>query len=366
MKVLVAEDDFISRRVLETSLIKWGYEVQSVDNGMAALDALLSKTPPRIALLDWMMPEIDGIEICRIIRKKHVEPYIYIIMITALSHQKYIIEGLKSGADDYVKKPYSPHELEVRIKAGKRIVEFHQELFNLNKELTKLNEQKNEFLGMTAHDLRNPLTVISSISSILLTINNENLNENQILMIELMKKSCETMVMLINDLLDITSIQSGKVHQEIKSHKIEDLLDINKFSSKLIANQKGINLIVDIDENLPELQVDENRVQQIFENLLSNAVKFSHTNTTITLKARKENNSVLISVIDQGQGIPSEDLDKLFKPFEKTSVKPTGKESSTGLGLAIVKKLVEIHNASIDVQSTPDKGSIFTVSFPIK
>lgn len=365
MKVLIAEDDFISRRVLETSLKKWGYEVIAVENGMAALDVLLSKDPPRIALLDWMMPEIDGIEICRVIRKKHIEPYIYIIMITALSQQKYIIEGLQAGADDYVKKPYSPHELEVRIKAGKRIVEFHQELFSLNTELTRLNEQKSEFLGMTAHDLRNPLTVISSISSILLSINNENLDENQLLMISQMKKSCETMVMLINDLLDITSIQAGKVHKEIKSHKVEDLLDVNNFSSKLIANQKDINVTTEIEQGLPELQVDGNRVQQIFENLLSNAVKFSHSNTTITIKARKEGSNVLISVIDQGQGIPPEEIPKLFKPYEKTSVKPTGKESSTGLGLAIVKKLVEIHDATIDVQSCPTKGSVFTVAFPI-
>lgn len=366
MRILVAEDDFISRRVLETSLKKWGYEVVAVENGMAALDVLLSKDPPRIALLDWMMPEIDGIEICRVIRKKHVEPYIYIIMITALSHQKYIIEGLQAGADDYVRKPYSPHELEVRIKSGKRVVEFHQELFSLNNELKKLNEQKNEFLGMTAHDLRNPLTVISSISSILLTINNENLNENQLLMIGQMKRSCETMVMLINDLLDITSIQSGKVQKELKCYKVIDLLDLSKYSSRLIANQKNIEIATDIEDNLPELLVDENRVQQIFENLLSNAVKFSHANTTITVKARREEDRVLISVIDQGQGIPPEEMPKLFKPYEKTSVRPTGKETSTGLGLAIVKKLAEIHDATIDVKSEPAKGSVFTVSFPVK
>ncbi|MGD9580930.1 MAG: sensor histidine kinase, partial [Vampirovibrionia bacterium] len=215
------------------------------------------------------------------------------------------------------------------------------------------------------HDLRNPLTVISSISSILLSINNNNLDENQLLMIGQMKKSCETMVMLINDLLDITSIQSGKVNQEIKPHKVDELLDIDNFSSKLIAKQKGIEIVSDIEKNLPVLNVDGNRFQQIFENLLSNAVKFSHTNTTITLKAVKENNTVKISVIDQGQGIPKEDLHKLFKPYEKTSVKPTGKESSTGLGLAIVKKLVELYNATIDVESCPTKGSVFTVTFPI-
>ena len=128
MKVLIAEDDIISCKILEKNLIRWGYEVVTTTNGGEALEIMQSKTPPDIAILDWIMPEIDGIDICQRIRKEKIEPYIYIIILTALSQGKYIIEGLAAGADDYITKPYYPHELKVRLEAGMRIIELQRDL----------------------------------------------------------------------------------------------------------------------------------------------------------------------------------------------------------------------------------------------
>ena len=128
MRVLIADDDPVSRRALESRLTRWGYEVVVTSNGKEALDVLLTEDSPQIAILDWMMPEMDGIEVCRKIRKQKKDHYIYILLLTAKGQKEDIIKGLDSGADDYIIKPFNSSELESRIRAGKRIVELNEQL----------------------------------------------------------------------------------------------------------------------------------------------------------------------------------------------------------------------------------------------
>ena len=130
MKTLVADDDLTSRRTLEAVLRKWGYEVLSVRDGDEAWAALQAQDAPRLAILDWMMPGADGVEICRRLRAKQPtdEHYIYVILVTARSAKEEIVEGMESGADDYIVKPFDPQELRVRIRAGERIVRLQTEL----------------------------------------------------------------------------------------------------------------------------------------------------------------------------------------------------------------------------------------------
>jgi two-component system, cell cycle response regulator len=128
MRVLVAEDEAISRRILESQLKRWGYEVTSVGNGTEALAALTKEDPPRLAILDWMMPEMDGVEVCRGARERGREPYVYILLLTGRIEKRDLILAMEAGADDYVTKPFDVHELEVRLRAGRRIVELQEAL----------------------------------------------------------------------------------------------------------------------------------------------------------------------------------------------------------------------------------------------
>ena len=128
MRVLVADDDPVSRRLLEVALTQAGYPVVIVSNGTAALEMLERFDGPRLAVLDWMMPELDGVEVCRAVRKKVDERYIYTILLTAKGHQAEIVEGLEAGADDYITKPYDLPELKARLRAGKRILELQEQL----------------------------------------------------------------------------------------------------------------------------------------------------------------------------------------------------------------------------------------------
>ncbi|MEE9168761.1 MAG: response regulator [bacterium] len=128
LTILAAEDDFVSRRILEKNLEKWGYEVISVDNGAAALAELEKQDSIRIALLDWMMPEVDGLEVCRRVRNNLNSHYIYIIMLTAKDRKEDISAGLEAGADDYIVKPYQQVELRSRLLSARRILELEHRL----------------------------------------------------------------------------------------------------------------------------------------------------------------------------------------------------------------------------------------------
>jgi two-component system, cell cycle response regulator len=135
VKVLIAEDDMVSRRLLEASLTRWGYEVAVTHDGVEAWEVLQGTAAPPLAILDWMMPGMDGVEICRKVRQRGQEPYIYLLLLTTKGRKENIIEGLDAGADDYVTKPFDPHELQVRLRTGKRIVTLQAELIEARETL---------------------------------------------------------------------------------------------------------------------------------------------------------------------------------------------------------------------------------------
>jgi diguanylate cyclase (GGDEF)-like protein len=137
MRVLIAEDESISRRILESQLGKWGYEVVSARSGAEAWEILQAKGSPSLAILDWQMPEMDGVEVCRRVRQLAKEPYAYLILLTSRSRSEDVVVGLEAGADDYVAKPFDPSELRVRLRAGRRILELCEQLVAARESLTE-------------------------------------------------------------------------------------------------------------------------------------------------------------------------------------------------------------------------------------
>ncbi len=135
MKVLIADDDSVSLQVLKSALEDWGYQVEEATDGIEAWECLRGEDPPRLAVLDWMMPGMDGTEICREIRKQGEKPYAYLILLTAKNRREDIVQGLEAGADDFIPKPFDPSELRVRITAGQRIVNLQTELLSANEQL---------------------------------------------------------------------------------------------------------------------------------------------------------------------------------------------------------------------------------------
>jgi signal transduction histidine kinase len=218
---------------------------------------------------------------------------------------------------------------------------------------------------MASHDLRNPISAIEMITDLLLEGLNDNLTEEQIEFLKEIKNSSEHMSLLLNDLLDITAIESGKLKLEItKQNYLDFIKNIIKFN-KRFGDKKRINIELNYYEDIKELSFDKNKITQVINNLISNGIKYSYPDTKIIIKIKMENEYVITEVIDEGQGIPEYELKNIFKEFHKSSVKSTGGEQSTGLGLAIVKKIVEGHGGQIGVRSKVGQGSTFHYTLPV-
>jgi hypothetical protein len=229
-------------------------------------------------------------------------------------------------------------------------------------ELRELNELKNKFLGIAAHDLRNPLGVIQGFSQLMLEY--DELERSEIKdFSQTINRSAKEMLKLLNDLLDISVIESGKLDLQLVTGNLTELVKQRILLITHIAGKKDIKIISELEE-LPEIIFDSSRLSQVIDNLLTNASKFSQLGASIFVTLKSEDDMAQFSVRDQGQGIPPGDLNKLFGVFQKLSTRPTGGEKSTGLGLSIVKKIVDAHKGKIEVDSEVGKGTTFTVFLP--
>jgi signal transduction histidine kinase len=250
-------------------------------------------------------------------------------------------------------------ELEEKVQART------QELTEKNAALEVMNALKNEFLGMAAHDLRSPISNIESLADLLIEGEAEIGSDERSELITMIRQLSQGMMKLLNDLLDITAIESGKIVLQRTPVSIPYyLMEVANYN-RLLAERKKISLVTDVAEILPVTAFDQERIRQVLNNLLSNAIKFSPMHTVVTLEAHRVAAGVEFSVTDQGQGIRPEDQGKLFGAFQRVGPRPTAGESSTGLGLSICKKIVELHGGTIGVESTVGRGSRFYFTLPL-
>lgn len=218
MKILIAEDDLSSRRILEKILTQWGYEVISVSNGTDAVDRLLDANAPKLALIDWIMPDKDGIEVCRILRLKEITMPPYIILLTGKGDKKDIEKGLDSGADDYIVKPYDKNELRARINVGRRMVELQDAVAEKDKFQGGL-----EMAGAICHEINQPLMCISGYSEILLMDVSEDNPQYEVL--RKINEQAQRLGQITRKLMNITEYKT-------KIYLKRNIIDIDEVSPK--------------------------------------------------------------------------------------------------------------------------------------
>lgn len=243
------------------------------------------------------------------------------------------------------------------------LAELMQHFVEAERHLTKLNDLKNKFLGIAAHDLRNPLTTIRGMSQMLLEMDDLE-EETRASFLKTISEVSDEMFNLINNLLDVSVIESGQFDLQQVKTDISSLARSRIDLMTLTARKKGIDLEIDLGV-VPQVMIDPNRMGQVIDNLLTNALKFSEPGTIVKLVIAHRHEQVVIEVKDQGQGISAEEQHLLFGTFQKLSARPTGDERSTGLGLSIVKKIVDAHGGQISVNSEVGQGSTFSVALPV-
>ncbi len=230
-------------------------------------------------------------------------------------------------------------------------------------ELKKLDELKNKLLGMAAHDLRNPLSSIHGFSEIMLEGGLDEATRKEFLGV--IFNVSDEMLKLLNDLLDISQIQSGKFTLRMKAGELEEVVRRRIHLNQIIAAKKNIRIEMKV-ESSPTINFDHERIGQALDNFLSNAIKFAPHDSTITVTLKADGMWSLVEVADEGPGIPEEERDKLFGEFQRLSSTPTGGEKSTGLGLAIVGAIVKAHGGRVGaISGKGRKGSVFFFALPM-
>jgi signal transduction histidine kinase len=249
----------------------------------------------------------------------------------------------------------------------------YNEMANLQRELSKqniehkkLSKQKDRFVGMAAHELRHPLGIINMLTGFLLEEAVSSLSPKQIEYLTLIKTYCESMQKLVDDFLDISIIESGKLHLNKTPVNIVKTFQENLALHRQIAEKKQVDLKLSHDEKIPQIMVDRLKIEQVMNNLLANALKYSPEGSRVEIHLHHSGDEIIFEVKDQGPGIHPKLMPHLFEPFEKAEYPQDESRQSTGLGLTIARKIVEAHKGKIQVKFEADRGSTFIVTLPIQ
>jgi len=361
MRALIADDDPAALLLLEIVLKDWGYEVVTARDGTEAWDLLQRDDAPQLAILDWMMPGLDGVEVCRKVRQAREAPYVYLIILTGKTGREDIVRGMEAGADDYAAKPFDEHELEVRLRAGRRIVELQEALRIQATELLRSNRELEQFAYVASHDLQEPLRTVSSSTQLLARRYQGRLDATADKFIAFAVDGANRMQRLINDLLAYSRV--GTRGKEFAP------TDCNTSFDQALANLKAA-----IEESgavvtrgpLPTVKADKLQIGQLLQNMIGNAIQYhGHEPPRVHVSAEQKGNENewVFSVRDNGIGIDRQYAERIFVIFQRLHTRE--EYPGTGIGLAICKKIVERHGRRIWVESQVGSGATFYFTIPM-
>ena len=362
--ILIVDDNLTNVELLKKVLLERGYKVRAATNGQTALMLSRAKQPDLI-LLDIQMLGMNGYETCQELKKDEKTKDIPIIFISALNEVFDKVKGFRSGAVDYITKPIEIEEVLARVATHLQIQRLQNDLRRKNAQLEAMNHEKDELMGIVAHDIRNPLAVILMSVGITARELAGSKLEKSIDRLDHVKTSVKRINSILNSLLDVNKIESGDFTLIKKPIAL-----IPKIESVIVEHHpfleaKNLTLKKEIPSRLSLVLADANLLNQVLANLLSNAIKYSPERSTITIRLKETDIHVSIEIEDQGLGLTDDDKTKLFGKFMRLSAKPTGGEDSVGLGLYIVKKLVDGMDGKIWAKSEgKEKGSTFILEFP--
>ncbi|RYG37130.1 response regulator [bacterium] len=367
--ILVVDDNADNRDVLARRLAKRGYRVTSVEDGESALSALRGDSFD-VVLLDVMMPGIDGVEVLRRIKGDEKLRPIPVIMISAHDELDAVVRCIEIGAADYLSKPFDSTLLYARVgsclrekRAHDREVTLRQELEQNYGRLQELEKMRDDLTAMIVHDLRTPLTsILSGLQTAQMAGEMDELQDE---MIGIAIDGSETLLGMINDLLDVSKLEDGSMNLDL-TDVAADALGVKAISQVAnLAKMRGVALIDGISRPGIVFKGDDDKLRRTLVNLLGNALKFTPAGGSVELIGRVNGNEIQFSVKDTGEGIPEDSFHKIFEKFGQVESRKAGRKMSTGLGLTFCKMVVESHGGRIWVESQVGVGSTFSFVLPL-
>jgi signal transduction histidine kinase len=376
-RILIVDDEPDIAVILKLHLEDCGYTTEWAGDGNAAWN-MLNNNSYELALMDIRMPGMDGVELLNKIIGAGMETAV--VMMTAHGNEDLAVECMKAGAYDYFSKPFS---LDDMLQKVERAVTIQHTI----KEKRKLEQEKEDFFFMLSHDLKNPITAVIGSIDIMREGRLGSVNSEQEEYLQSAIDSCNEVVTMIDNLLDVQRFESGRMPIAIRSC---DPAEITATAVKRFiraAEHDGIALTLNTTENMPEIAVDRTAMGRVLANLLANAVKFTPEGGSILVSCRCIENGdnhqiripvyvrtpdsfinrhcfVCISVKDSGDGIPAEDLGRIFERYTQSKNAAVYEKGGAGLGLAFCKMAVDSFNGIIWAESVAGSGSEFIILLP--
>jgi signal transduction histidine kinase len=360
--ILLVDDNLQNLKVLGNMLQETGYHLLFAKNGIQALEAVKNRKPDLI-LLDIMMPDLDGFEVCRQLKQNIQTNDIPIIFLTARVEQEDIIKGLELGAVDYVTKPFNHKELISRVKTHLELKAAREELARKIEELNQANVTKEKLLSIISHDLVNLFNSLMNLSALLTEHEKQLSVEQQNKYLLMISQSSNQGYHLLRNLLDWLRNQMGTLKIISTTVNLKPLVERNIEFLSSQAKNKNITLSSTIHSETMVL-ADQNMLDTVIRNLLANAIKFTPHDGEVEISANQQDGIMEISVVDTGIGIKLEDLQQIFQSSHFTTI-GTGNEKGTGIGLNLCKEFVEKNGGKIGVESEVGKGSRFYIQLPL-
>lgn len=361
--LLVVDDNVNNIQVVGSILKEAGYKLAIAKDGKTALRLALQMAPDLI-LLDIMMPEMDGYEVCRHLKNDSSTASIPVIFLTAKSETDDIVKAFETGGIDYITKPFKKEELLVRVKnhlelvASKKIIEWQKD------ELAILNASKDQLFSIISHDLRSPLGAIKSFLNIF-SVSNKTFTKADIdEIVALLKQNVDQTYSLLDNLLMWARSQQDAIEMKKVSLGLKALVDSSVVLLKELAVAKQIELLNLVPENMLAF-ADENMLNTIVRNLISNAIKFTESKGKIICEAKFEETVIRISVTDTGIGMPKEIAEGIFDQHSYNTHYGTAGEKGSGLGLKLCSTFVQMHGGEITVDSIEGEGTVFSFTLPL-
>jgi signal transduction histidine kinase len=364
--ILVVDDDPRNRKLLEEYLIAAGYDVRVALDGRSAL-AKAAECPPDLVLLDVMMPDLSGLEVCRQLKNDPRTRLCQVVLVTALDGAPHRVQGLDTGADDYISKPVRREEFMAKVRSMLRsrrllaeLEEARETLAQRNAKLEELEGLKETLTQTLVHDLKNPLAAVLGN----LELMERKADESILHLVRRSKAAAWRMHQMILNLLDIGQLEEGKLvlHPEV--------LDAGSLARKACqemeggASQRGVKLEIVADEARAVLKGDAAVLRRVLDNLLANAIEHSPQGGIVRVAVMLCDEGIEIAVSDQGPGVPPDYRERIFEKFQRLENRRSVPGANRGLGLTFCRLAVEAHGGTIWVDDAPSGGALFRALLP--
>lgn len=388
--ILIIDDDRLNQAVLQRSLVEAGFHVRLASEGKRGME-LIQEDVPDLVLLDYRLPDTDGLQLLRTLRASF--PDMALVFMTAYGSEEVAVEALRSGADDYLIKPFRPwHILTVveeslekarqrrltrilleelrqsnlRLRAKQQELEAeHQALQEAYRQLEQFDQLKEEWLSMMVHDLKSPIGILLSVVDLLGSDFEPQMDDEQRAVLESARRASAQLLSMMSNLLDVQRLETGKLALIRAPLDLNELVRHAGMALLPRAREQQVSLFFDLDKDLPAVPADEELVERVLANLLDNALKFTPAQGTITLFTQAGTDEVRVGVADTGEGIPAEERRRIFEKF--TQLRRPGKGTrGSGLGLTFCRLAVEAHGGRIWVEDNYPRGSRFIFTLPLQ